>query len=69
MARQWFDRSNNCKRKVYLKTKLAFVFQKVDLIVFETNQLNLTLNGMYSFPAWRSAFMGDCGEQAGKFVC
>ena len=26
-------------------------------------------NGIHSFPAWRSAFMGDCGEQAGKFAC
>ena len=26
-------------------------------------------NGIYSFPAWRSAFMGCCGEQAGKFAC
>ena len=26
-------------------------------------------NGIHSFPAWRSAFMGCCGEQAGKFVC
>ena len=25
--------------------------------------------GIYSFPAWRSAFMGGCGEQAGKFAC
>ena len=26
--------------------------------------------GIHSFPAWRSAFMGGCGEQAGKlFVC
>ena len=26
-------------------------------------------NGIRSFPAWRSAFMGGCGEQAGKFTC
>ena len=26
-------------------------------------------NGIYSFPAWRSAFMGGCGEQAGEFAC
>ena len=26
-------------------------------------------NGIYSFLAWRSAFMGDYGEQAGKFAC
>ena len=25
-------------------------------------------NGIYSFPAWRSAFMGGCGGQAGKFA-
>ena len=25
--------------------------------------------GIHSFPAWRSAFMGGCGEQAGKVAC
>ena len=26
-------------------------------------------NGIHSFPAWRSAFSGGCGEQAGKLAC
>ena len=26
-------------------------------------------NGILSFPAWRSAFMGGCGQQAGKLAC
>ena len=26
-------------------------------------------NGIYIFPAWRSAFTGGCREQAGKFAC
>ena len=26
-------------------------------------------NGVYSFPAWHSSFIGGCGEQAGKFAC
>ena len=26
-------------------------------------------NGIHSFPAWRPAFNGGCGEQAGKFAC
>ena len=26
-------------------------------------------NGIPSFLAWRSAFRGGCGEQAGKFAC
>ena len=25
-------------------------------------------NGIYSLPAWRLAFKGCCGEQAGKFA-
>ena len=25
--------------------------------------------GIHSFPAWRSALKGQCGEQAGKFTC
>ena len=28
-----------------------------------------TLNGVHSFPAWRLAFRGGCGEQVGKFAC
>ena len=26
-------------------------------------------NGIRNSPAWRSAFRGSCGEQAGKFAC
>ena len=26
-------------------------------------------NSIYSFPAWRLAFKGGCGEQTGKFDC
>ena len=26
-------------------------------------------SNIYSFPAWCSAFMGGCGEQAGKLTC
>ena len=26
-------------------------------------------NGIHSFPAWRSAFSGDCEEQDDKFDC
>ena len=26
-------------------------------------------DGIYNFPAWRSAFRGGCGEQVGKFAC
>ena len=26
-------------------------------------------NGICSFPAWRSAFKGGWGEQAGEFAC
>ena len=35
---------------------------------FESYQKTLK-NGIHSFPAWRSAFRGGCGEQAGKFDC
>ena len=34
----------------------------------ESNQKTLK-NGIRSFPAWRSAFGGGCGEQADKFAC
>ena len=32
----------------------------------QTNDFNI---GIHSFPAWRSALKGQCGEQAGKFTC
>ena len=49
----------------------AFASQSVDvgfIPLVESYQKTLN-NGIHSFPAWRSAFMGDCGEQAGKFAC
>ena len=49
----------------------ASASQSVDLgfiPLVESYQKTL-INGIYSFPAWRSAFSGGCGEQAGKFAC
>ena len=49
----------------------ASASQSVDLgfiPLVESYQKTLK-NGIYSFPAWRSAFMGSYGEQAGKFTC
>ena len=49
----------------------ASASQSVDLgfiPLVESHQKTLK-NGIYSFSAWRSAFMGGCGEQAGKFAC
>ena len=49
----------------------ASAWQSVDvgfIPLVESYQKTLKY-GIYSFPAWRSAFMGDCGEQAGKFAC
>ena len=50
----------------------ASALQSVDLgfiPLVESYQKTLK-NGIRSFPAWRSAFMGGCGEQAGnKFAC
>ena len=48
----------------------AFASQSVDLgfiPLVESYQKTLT-NGIHSFPAWRSAFSGGCGEQAGNFA-
>ena len=49
----------------------ASASQSIDL---EFNSLvesyqKILKNGIYSFPAWRSAFIKSCGEQAGKFAC
>ena len=49
----------------------ASALQSVDLgfiPLVESYQKTLK-NGTHSFPAWRSAFMRGCGEQAGKFAC
>ena len=49
----------------------ASASQSVDLefISLVESYLKTLKNGIYSFPAWRSAFKGGCGEQAGKFAC
>ena len=49
----------------------ASALQSVDLgfiPLVESYQKTLK-NGIRSFPAWRSALMAGCGEQAGKFAC
>ena len=49
----------------------ASASQSVDLwfiSLVESYQKTLK-NGIHSFCAWRSAFRGGCGEQAGKFAC
>ena len=49
----------------------ASASQSVDLAfipLVESYQKTLK-NGIHSFPAWRSAFSGGCGEQTGKFAC
>ena len=49
----------------------ASASQSVDLgfiPLVESYQKTLK-NGIYSFLAWRSAIMGVCGEEAGKFAC
>ena len=48
----------------------ASASQSVDLgfIPLVESYQKILKNGIYSFPAWRSAFMGGCGEQAGKFA-
>ena len=49
----------------------ASASQSVDLgfIPLVESYLKTLKNGIRSFPAWRSAFRGSCGEQAGKFAC
>ena len=49
----------------------ASASQSVDLgfIPLVESYQKTVKNGIYSFPAWHSAFMGGCGEQAGKFAC
>ena len=41
----------------------------LEFIPFVKSYQKTLKNDIHSFPAWRSAFRGGCGEQAGKFVC
>ena len=52
------------------KVVRASASQSVDLgfVPLVQSSQKALKNGIYSFPAWRSAFMGGCGEQAGKFA-
>ena len=76
--RMWFNRAvvTQIKRKqccingdgVVVRASAS---QSVDLgfiPLVESYQKTLK-NGIHSFPAWRSAFRGGCGEQAGKLAC
>ena len=71
-------------RKIGLPLNTLFFFNRRDGVVVRASALQSvdlgfiplvesyqeTLkNGIRSFPAWRSAFRGGCGEQAGKFAC
>ena len=49
----------------------ASALQSVDLgfIPLVKSYQKTLKNGIYSFSAWRLAFRGGCGEQAGKFAC
>ena len=48
----------------------ASVFGSVDLgFDSESGQTNDFEIGIHSFPACRSAFKGQCEQQAGKFTC
>ena len=65
-----------CLRKLYYYQRggvvvRASALQLVDLgfiPLVESYQKTLKI-GIYSFPAWHSAFMGGCREQASKFAC
>ena len=59
-----YDRRNGLVVKVSALQSIDLRF----IPLVESYQKTLK-NGICSFPAWRSAFMGDCGKQAGKFAC
>ena len=68
-----FQLSTSRRKKIIRRDGVvvrASASQSVDLgfiPLVESYQKTLK-NGIHSFPAWRSAFRGDCGEQAGKFA-
>ena len=69
-AVKWMAINEECDRRDSVVVR-ASASQSVDLgfISLVESYLKTLKNGIYSFPAWCSAFMGGCGEQAGKFTC
>ena len=64
---QWLQHAYHRRDGVVVRASAS---QSVDLgfiPLVESYQKTLK-NGIHSFPAGRSAFRGDCGEQAGKFT-
>ena len=54
----------------YIASEMSIFVGFVETILHDRlNLFKASVNDIHSFPAWRSAFMGGCGEQAGKFAC
>jgi len=47
---------------------IGLAFGRLGLISVDREQKNWKV-GIYSITAWRSAFKGECGDQAGKIAC
>ena len=63
-----FDRQFNRCDGIVIRASASLSVGLGFISLVESYQKTLK-NGIHSFPAWRSAFRGGCGEQAGKFPC
>ena len=68
LAQSVFSFQKNRRDSVVVRASAS---QSIDLgfIPLVESYRKTLKNGIYSFPAWRSACTGGCGEQAGKFAC
>ena len=62
------DRFNSSDGRVVRASASAAVKCRLEF-ESESGQINNFKIGIPSFPTWRSALKGQCGEQAGKFIC
>ena len=60
--------TDNLRDGVVVRTPASQSGDRRFISLVESYQKTLK-NGIHSFPAWRSALEGYCGEQAGKFTC
>ena len=67
--RKQLQRANFNRRDGVVVRTSASQSVVLGFIYFVESYQRTLKNGIHSFPAWRSAFGGGCGEQAGKFAC
>ena len=68
LRKKYVSTSQELKNGVVVRASASQSVDQGFIPLVESYQKTLK-NDIYSIPAWRLAFMGGCGEQAGKFAC